>query len=1189
MDAASRLRFGNASERSGSLRPDLSLACLAGAAGIAYELSWTHALSLVAGNSTRALSMVLAVLLAGMAAGGAIAGRGFLARRQPGLALAGLELLLGAIGVAWPSIIPFGSDAMRALMEAGTPKEIARGIVLAGVLLPPALLLGATFPLWVRLLARSRDAVGRTAALVAGVQVSGAALGAFLTGFVIVPALGFAAASQGAGFADLLVAAVLALRARRTGTEPGPDAGLGAAPAPAAELAPSRRRRLALAFVLAGTASLGFQTVWTRTLVFFLDGLHFAFAAVLTTCLAGMGIGALLVAALAPRVRRPEVWLSATQVLAAVSGLAALAALPLLGGPAAAAARAGEAWPLRVFGLSAALLVVPAAGLGATLPLATWIAVRGGGGLAAALGRAYGQVTLGNAIGALAFPLAVVPLLGLRRAWIALAAASALAAMLLAAGRRGRIAAAAAAVLALGGFAWDLASPRPPILDSHVFRGRLGRDRELLESSDGESCSVAVVRDLKRRSTALYTDTFAAAATGREYPYMRLLGHLPALFCARPERCLVICFGTGTTAGALALHPEVRRLRLVDVERKVFDAAPRFREVNHGVLEGRRDGLAVETAVEDGRLDLAVSDGTWDVISLEPLLPYTPAAATFYSEEFHRLARSKLAPGGVYCHWLPVHAVPLPEWRALLKTFFAAFPEGQVSFFEQSALLWARAGGAGPQPWSAYADRARSPAVLADLREALVEGPEDLLAAWLGGRAEFAEHLADVAVMRDDLPFVAFLGLRPESLPGGALAETLELLAKAGALAGERRSVAPAGVLLDVPSKATAEIPDLRRLRLDLLDARALEAAERRAPFRDPEHKGFRPDVGMRRIEEAILDRPGHLEGRRLLDRLGYLLANASARHALGQGRPLDVLSLLGAYAGFAEWDTGSESLLALALVAAGDGDGALAIVDATLADHPRDVEALVVRAAALHLAGRGNDARAAAAQAEALDASVAERHRAAVEAARAAARQSGLPPFLELRRRLEKLLEKDLLAGPESLEAALADLGRAGAGPLLALLAHPYARRLEAGPESPAGGSPGLIEAFRAAALLGFGRARDALARLEATLPEGPERVACRRARAALVPRSAAEVATLMAGDDLPARRILVAFAASRGTRDVAAGLLPGLRDSDADVRLYTDRALRQLTSQDAGYDYLASESARAAAAARWQALLRP
>ena len=180
---------------------------------------------------------------------------------------------------------------------------------------------------------------------------------------------------------------------------------------------------------------------------------------------------------------------------------------------------------------------------------------------------------------------------------------------------------------------------------------------------------------------------------------------------------MVIGFGTGTTAGAVAEHADVEHLEVVEVSSAVLGLAPYFCEANRRVLDDER----VEVVRDDGRNGLLLHEADLDVITLEPLMPYSPPGYPFYTREFYELARDRLTEGGVLCQWVPVHAMPVGLYAAFVRAFFEVFPEGSLWFFEQSTALIGRKGTAAPDRATV---RRRLYAVADDLREAGFEDPE---------------------------------------------------------------------------------------------------------------------------------------------------------------------------------------------------------------------------------------------------------------------------------------------------------------------------------------------------------------------------------------------------------------------------------------------------------------------------------
>ncbi len=201
---------------------------LSGFAALGYEVVWTRLLSiLLSSTTTQSLSLILVAYLVGLAAGGAAGAR--LVDRVTRLpALFGLlQLLLGLYGIA--SVVILGAlpaiiERLEALPSWGA--HVGRQFVVASVLiLAPTFLMGLTFPIASRIHVRRCERVGRHLGDVYAVNTLGAILGAFLTGFVLIPLLGTQRSLTALGLVNLGVGVVVLLLA----SEPARRARLGAA------------------------------------------------------------------------------------------------------------------------------------------------------------------------------------------------------------------------------------------------------------------------------------------------------------------------------------------------------------------------------------------------------------------------------------------------------------------------------------------------------------------------------------------------------------------------------------------------------------------------------------------------------------------------------------------------------------------------------------------------------------------------------------------------------------------------------------------------------------------------------------------------------------------------------------------------------------------------------------------------
>ncbi|MFM8385631.1 MAG: hypothetical protein ACKOCB_02245 [Planctomycetia bacterium] len=680
----------------------LALFLASGAVGLAYEVAWARLLARVVGSTPAGHSLVLGIFVGALGLGARWAGARAGRSARPLLAYAGLEAgaaIWAALAMAWLAVLE-----PLALASCAGAAEPLRWLVRAGVVLvvvaPAAFLLGGTLPFMVQAWPRAQGRGEGAVAWLYGTNTLGAVLGAWGSGFVLLQAVGIPGTLQASAAVGALVALAAALAGRRHA-----DPGGRTAPGPARDAVPGAASRGALLTAMAcGAVGLSFEVVGFRVLTFFVEGFTASFAAMLGTFILGLGAGSLLLGGWASRCARPARALALLLAgFAAWSLLAVAVLVPRMEGLLLAArgwAYAGASAPgdlVRGHALlawlgSALLFLVPALLLGPTFPLCVRLVRAAGASEPQAVGSTYLANSVGSLVGPLVATFVAVPWLGVLPSLL-LPVVLALALLV---GQGSRLRRALAALLALGAVGLLATPPAQAWLGdarlvaaSHVLARK--PERRLLDARS-DALTTASVVELPDGERILYTDDFAAAATGPAYRYMRLLGHLPALLAARQEHALVICFGTGTSAGAVAQHPGVRRLEVAEVSRAVLAQAPWFEEVHGGVLRDARTTLHVA----DGREVLALHAGDLDLITLEPLMPYSPAGLPFYTRDFYALARERLREGGVLCQWVPVHAMRVGLYEALLRAFLEVFPEGSIWFFEQSTALVGRKGTQAP-------------------------------------------------------------------------------------------------------------------------------------------------------------------------------------------------------------------------------------------------------------------------------------------------------------------------------------------------------------------------------------------------------------------------------------------------------------------------------------------------------------
>jgi spermidine synthase len=625
-------------------------AALAGAGGMGLEVLLLSGAGVALGFD-RSAAWGLALWLAAWSLGAWSAGRVSRQTRRS-YALLALVSLVGA---------PSALVSLRfAASISSTSLSVALAVLAVAVTAAPQ---GAYLP-W---LLRESGERGRGNALLFAANLAGCVLGAAFFGQWVPERTGRWMGACGAGAASALAAAVAAA-AHRAGASVSQDPRASSTRELGRDGLSLARAGCVLALATAWAA--GLEWINLRMAVLWLGGMQRSLALVLVCALAALALGAALLAPLLPAKRSG---------IAVVLTLCVIATLwPLAAPDAVHAFAAGRAdWQ------QAAWIVVPALfPFGALLPLLHRV-------VAGESGRRLGDLLLYEALGAaVGLPLlhrAGMPYLGTSGSLAALAGVGALAGLVLA--RRGPALALAAASLVGVLVAGRSDSPalRAPSLDNPAFQRRF--------FSEDECFAVSVVDDAVRDERTLLTDDFRATASGPAYLYMRVLGHLPLLLHPAPRRVAVLALGTGTTAGAVALHPEVERIDVLEISRRVCEAVPLFAESAQGgfaaALERARTvgDERVVLHLGDGRRTLGDLEGELDVLTMEPLLPDSPYAVHLYTPEFYARARRALAPGGLLCQWVPPHALSPAAFDAVLDAFTRSFEWSGVFLYGSQVIL----------------------------------------------------------------------------------------------------------------------------------------------------------------------------------------------------------------------------------------------------------------------------------------------------------------------------------------------------------------------------------------------------------------------------------------------------------------------------------------------------------------------
>lgn len=740
----------------------LAILFLSGACGLAHEVTWTRLFGLGLGHELPAVLAVLMAFFGGLALGAwgwdARLGRS----GRPGRWFAASEIVIGVWALVSIRLIPLASELGLKLMglPSYTPRHWLVAFALPLVtLLPATAAMGVTLPAMERFV--SPMVLGRRCVgLLYALNTLGAVAGVWLGASVVLPALGFSRTLLIFGLLNLACGAAVwwwesrsAERAgrsnapRQIGLEEGVSkarplpAPCGTPPdgaCPAALAARFSRGRLLATIFLTGFLGIGFEVLGVRVLAEVLEGTFYSFAAVLAVYLAGTGIGA----ALYHRFGRWAGFRSALEWLLPGLGVACL-----LGGLALSGAEriflVLRAWMgasplashLAELGVAVAVFGAPTLLMGAAFSHLAQAARRDEGGL----GQAVAVNTLGSALAPVVVGVLALPVLGAKWTLVLLALGY------------------LALVPRLGG--WSLVGLVTALgivlaLPRSIQNVRPPPGGKLLDYRQGISDSVAVVAYADGHRSLLVNNRFLMGGTGAATAAQRH-AHLPLLWHPAPRRALFLGLGTGITFSAAQAHAGLQADG-VELVPEVLQAADFFAPHSAAWKGSPR----LRAFVADARRFVRASQTAYDVIVADLFHPARDGAGSLYTREHFAAIRRRLAPGGLFCQWLPLYQLDEPTLRVITRTFLEVFPDARGFLLRLNVdtpvlglVGWAEGPRWAPGWWDA---RVTDAALRDALKPLALTDDFQLFGGYLADAADLRAFAGNAALNTDDFPVVTF-------------------------------------------------------------------------------------------------------------------------------------------------------------------------------------------------------------------------------------------------------------------------------------------------------------------------------------------------------------------------------------------------------------------------------------------------
>jgi len=199
---------------------------ISGMAALVYEVTWIRPLSLVFGNTTYAISTIIAAFIFGLAIGSWFAGKYADRIKNPFNYFAFTQLGIGFYGILLLPIFSILPGVYLDVYHATFPNQtlfmFLQILSSMALLLIPTSLMGATLPLLLKTYSQNFSSIGKDVGKLDASNSFGAMVGTLAAGFLLIPLLGIqnsivVAASLNIGMGTLILILNRSLNYRRLG------------------------------------------------------------------------------------------------------------------------------------------------------------------------------------------------------------------------------------------------------------------------------------------------------------------------------------------------------------------------------------------------------------------------------------------------------------------------------------------------------------------------------------------------------------------------------------------------------------------------------------------------------------------------------------------------------------------------------------------------------------------------------------------------------------------------------------------------------------------------------------------------------------------------------------------------------------------------------------------------------------
>lgn len=662
----------------------IALICffLSGFTGIVYEICWIRKSSLVFGNTIFAVSTVVSLFFCGLAIGSYLFGRLSLKESRPVRLYSFLEIGVGFFAVF--TILLF--NMLQNLYTAFYPLvyenffilSLIRFLLITIIVLPPAVLMGGTLPLFCRQYVNREERIGFSVGLLYALNTLGAVIGALICGFFMLRHLGINSSIFTCGIVNVFIG-IIAGRLRLTALSENvvkDDTGIlkqETSHEPPGVQKDNRRFfntiPIVILFFFTGFAALGNEIIWIRYLTLIIHNTVYTYTITFAFILTGIVLGSLIISPISDRVKDLSFTFGILSILTGLSVMLVLFVPAFLWDDFIDTQNISQ-----ILLVCVSIFLIPSVLSGSLFPLAIRMVVRSPLYAGIGVGKMTAVNTIGGVLGSLCIGFFSITLLGIQNSIMlttGISVCAGIAAVLFINKNYKSVYKISISILAL--LLWCAI---PAITGTSLPKDFLEGENRLVDFREGINSNLAVVK--WENINTLEINRLWQGEQRKSHQIMA--AHIPMIMHSAPKDVAVIGIGVGQTASRF-LYYDIDRLDCIDIEPELFDIIRKYFNANW------LDDPRVNVIVEDGRNYFSGTNKKYDLVSIEIGQMFRPSLASFYTEDFYRIIREKMNPGGVVCQFVPLVFLDIEELLSVIRTFIEVFPESILWYNRYEFLI----------------------------------------------------------------------------------------------------------------------------------------------------------------------------------------------------------------------------------------------------------------------------------------------------------------------------------------------------------------------------------------------------------------------------------------------------------------------------------------------------------------------